>query len=373
MFHGQILGYSNLLIDIDTRQTIQSQTLLDPCHPLAILDSDGIPIGTKVHIQLLERLVLRLGHQRPHEDGPPAAEGGEEDVRAVLHVVDHVARAQADDEVEHPVRGGHDGDAARAHAVGEDLLREHPRDGAPGVGEVDGEQPDEGDGRPPRGAVRGPRVLEGAVDGGDDDVADAHADGADDEEGLASEVVEEEDGGEREDDLEDAGHARREQLGGHVGEAEGAEDLGRVVEDGVDAGELLEDHDPAADIETLEHVWREEGFPGPEFGFAVQFEVGLLVEHDGGLDLEVFRLEEGGVGRETAELAEGGNAVVVAVLHHEPAGGEGEEEHAEEEDPGGDELEREGEAPRDGLLPEAGVPVRGEGAEIPRHAGGLAV
>ena len=167
--------------------------------------------GDQTH-EFLEGLVLRLGRKIPDKEAAHAAEEGEEDVDAELQAVDHVLCREADDEVEHPVRRGHNRDAARAHAVGEDLLRQHPGDGAPGVGEVDGEEPDEGDRDPALGAVealvQGPGVLVLAVDGRDHDVAAAHADRAHDEEGLAAKVVEEEDGGQGEDDLEYAGDAR---------------------------------------------------------------------------------------------------------------------------------------------------------------------
>ena len=55
-----------------------------------------------------------------------------------------------------------------------------------------------------------------------------------------------------------------------------------------------------------------------------------------------YSAEKGIFGCETAESGERGDAFFVAVLHHEPAGWEGEGKHPEEEDPCEDELECEG-------------------------------
>lgn len=45
------------------------------------------------------------------------------------------------------------------------------------------------------------------------------------------------------------------------------------------------------------------------------------------------------------------------MLGHQPARGEGEEEHSEEQNPGKQNLQGEGQAPRDGLLSQACVSV----------------
>lgn len=230
----------------------QPQALLNPLHPLPILDRNRAAIPTEIHIQLLQRLVLRLRHHDPHKQRAAATERREEDVRPVLHAVEHVPRRQPNDEVEHPVRRRHDGHTPRAHRVREDLLREHPCDGAPRVREVDAEQPDERHRRPARGAVRWPGVLERAVHGGDDQVADAHPDGAGNQERFAPEAVEEEHGREGEDDLEDAGHASGEEVGGDGGEAEGLEDLRGVVQDGVDSYEWLVHTEVLSDRSTYQ-------------------------------------------------------------------------------------------------------------------------
>lgn len=117
----------------------------------------------------------------------------------------------------------------------------------------------------------------------------------------------------------------------------------------------MEDHDPAADIETLEHTPGEEHAPRAAKPSISVFSLGLLVEEHGGLDLKILGAEERVLWRQPAQLGERGNALVIAVLHHEPTWREGKEEHPEEQDPGRDELESERNTPRDGLLSQARV------------------
>lgn len=216
--------------------TVQSKLSVDTIHASLVLDSNGSRVTTKVHIELLKRLVLRLRHKLPHKHRAHRAKARKEDVGAVRHARggQHVLGGEANDKVEHPVRRGGDGDTLGPQRVGEDLLRKHPRDRAPRVGEVDGEQPDEDDGGPAGVAVRGPVRHEAALDTGDDRVAHHHTDGTADQELLAAKVVEPEDGWDGEEDLEDTGDTGGEQGDSSGSEAEGLEDLGSVVQNGVD-------------------------------------------------------------------------------------------------------------------------------------------
>lgn len=76
-------------------------------------------------------------------------------------------------------------------------------------------------------------------------------------------------------------------------EPERLEDLWRVVQDGIDTGELLEDHDPATNSESLQHVWGKQSPDGSRPALTLfQIRFCLLVEHDSGLDLEVLSSEK---------------------------------------------------------------------------------
>lgn len=123
----------------------------------------------------------------------------------------------------------------RANARRENLRRHNPVN-TPNtkrkVGDVD---PDEHGRRPPRVAVRLPRVLVHRVDGADDELRDAHAGGADEQDLLAAPAVHEHDGRNGGEEIDDADDACCEEVDGVAVEADLLEDLRRVVYDGVDA------------------------------------------------------------------------------------------------------------------------------------------
>ena len=143
-------------------------------------------------------------------------------------------------------------------------------------------------------------------------------------------------------------------------EADGlVEEGAAVVDDGVDAAELLEDLDRAGDEEAaarVEGVGADDVFPaaGVEFGFDAHRLDNV------GVQLEDVRLG-GVVGLEAAQDVEG---LVLAVVRREPARRFGQdpeqEEHGRQEDP----LEDAGDAPGKG-----GV-VGGEGKVDPVDEGG---
>lgn len=150
----------NIIDILDARET---QALVDALHPLLVLDSKIALRATKINIQLLERLVLGLGHEPPDEQATAATEGREEDIGSESHAGEHVLGGETDDEVEHPVRRGDNRDTARTHRGRENLLRQHPGHWTPGVGEVDSEEPNEGNGHPTFRSMGRPAILVGTI------------------------------------------------------------------------------------------------------------------------------------------------------------------------------------------------------------------
>lgn len=140
----------------------------------------------------------------------------------------------------------------------QDQLRWKTEEHTPGVGEVDGKEPNEDNSHPAlrfvETLVEIPVILVETLNGSNDDVTEEHANGTDNQEGLTTKLVKPKDGGHGEDNLQDTGHTSSQEslLGG--GETETLEDLGRIVEDGVDTGELLANHSSAAQEQTLQHV-----------------------------------------------------------------------------------------------------------------------
>lgn len=101
--------------------------------------------------------------------------------------------------------------------------------------------PNHGDSSPPSGLVRLPGIAVGGDNGGDDNMAGCHANGAYGEDGLAADAVDVEDrrdGGDEHDDADDSSCEERDC---YAGETEVFENGGSVVEDRVDSSPLLEE------------------------------------------------------------------------------------------------------------------------------------
>lgn len=122
----------NLLLALEVLNglhTSQAKGLVDALHTGTISLGNALLLAAKKDIQLLQSLVLGLRGELPDEQTTQTTENGEEDVSSVLHGVQHILCGQADDEVEHPVGGGDDGDTAGTLAIGEDFLGQNPSDG----------------------------------------------------------------------------------------------------------------------------------------------------------------------------------------------------------------------------------------------------
>lgn len=205
-------------------------------------------------VDLLEREALGLVDHGPDEEDADeaAAAPDEEDLGAEVGVarpvVDDVRGRVADGEVEQPVAGRGHAERFGAHLEREDLARNDPGHGAPRAREEEDVDAHEGD----HGALGG-WVL-GADDGardGDDELAHGHADGAEEEEVASAPGFDEVESG------EGGGYVDG---GGDHGDDEGVvepgvlEEGGAVVEDEVDAGELLEGLEEASRGQTLAEV-----------------------------------------------------------------------------------------------------------------------
>lgn len=150
----------------DGRQSDLSINLL---HALKV--GTRCALGTKYGVHLLERQPLRLGHDEPDKGSAQHRQAPEEDVRPVGDLLQHVGRHLPDDEVVHPVRRRAQGDSIGPRAEGPDLRHEDPGAGAPGVAEMDDEEPDHADGGPARCGLIFPIICIPCEDDGDNKVA----------------------------------------------------------------------------------------------------------------------------------------------------------------------------------------------------------
>ena len=179
--------------------------------------------------------------------------------------------------------------------------------------------------------MRSPVLAKGAEDGGDDEVTDSHPRRTRQHDRFAAKLVDVEnsrDGG------EEHGHTdntRGEQAGGIAGSSQGGEDGGCIVQDGVDASELLEEHRDGGDDDAAEHgLGAEEGGNGHEL--ELEDVPGLELDQVGpflrdtpllegrlGFDLEEFEFDEFVVFAKVAEVGEHLAGFLLAAVMEEPA------------------------------------------------------
>merc|ERR1712225_201782 len=143
-----------------------------------------------------ESLGLRDEEVGVHKGGSAETTPDEEDRGAEVAPVltDHVRGDDGDDGVPEPVRGGREGDTTGSDGEREDLTDDDPRARTPGGGEEEDEDGNEGDlsvngadvlGNCLAGSVGGELVeADGDTDDSDDELADGHGAGTDDEEGT---------------------------------------------------------------------------------------------------------------------------------------------------------------------------------------------
>lgn len=204
-------------------------------------------------VDLLQRQTLGLGDEEVGVDEGASAKTTphEEDARlqVAVSLTNHVGCNDGNNGVPQPVGGGGQGDTTGTDGQGEDLANQDPGAGAPGGSEKEDEDGDEGDlsvhGRDVVGngrvGVRG--VWVGVVEtdrntnDSDEELADKHTKGTDNEDEATAEPLDGPEGDRGGADVDE-----REDQRDKEGVADGAGGLqeGRgVVEDEVDTGPLL--------------------------------------------------------------------------------------------------------------------------------------
>lgn len=157
-------------------------------------------------INLLERKTLSLIDASIHEKRTDKAEPAPDEEHLGLQVrvsgsaVHHVRGSVGDGPVEEPVGCGRDGETLCAGLEGEEFAGYDPGDGAPGGGEEEDVDADEGDEDFVCDGGGG-----GCADDGDDQLGDAHADGTEHEEWAATPFLDHVEAGEGGDDVDDVG------------------------------------------------------------------------------------------------------------------------------------------------------------------------
>lgn len=204
----------------------------------------------------------------------------------------------------------------------------------------------------------GPRLAKKLNQDADDDHADGRPDGPEHEQGLPAEAVDEEEADDGASQLGDVDDAGLDELL-LVGEAEGCDHGGCVVNQGVDADHLLEEAHEDRDQGAAPASGPPGVYPGPEVqldlvleGARLQLGVALDLDLAGdpvlGPHAKPFGLDKDVVGAALAELGEHGQGLVVAALHGEPPRAWGHREGTNEENDTRNHLQPEGNAERRG-------------------------
>lgn len=254
-------------------------------------------------------------------------------------VVDQVGGGISDGPVEQPVGGGTHAERFGARGEREDFAGDDPCERTPSAGEEEDEDADKGHGGLLPGNVLDIDVAvfvlargKGAADG-DDELGDAHAYGAGEEHRATTPSINGQETGDGGDDV-DGGRDHGD--GEAAGDARVLEVARAVVEDEVDAGELLEGLEGHAGELALENGGLEAVQVG---GLADAI---LIVQV--GLDLAEFRDDGRVVPGETPHAGERGRGLFHLAGADEEARGFGQEDHADEEDEGPGELDGNGDA-----------------------------
>lgn len=308
--------------------------------------------GLRVHlVDLLKREETGLVDEEVGEDGTTRAGTGpdEEDLGAKTSLagtrVDKVRGGVTDTEVPEPVGGSAERESLGTDGKGEDLTANDPGGGTPGGGEtgnVDADKCDE------RLATSGVGLGDSSTDDSDDELASAHPDGTEDEEVSSTDTlhhVHAWNGGDNVDNVGDNG----EDEGVRIRKS-ALEELGAVVKDEVDTGELLEglDEDTSERAEEVSSVVELE---------AVEVRAGGVSELnvEVGLDDRELGADNGVVDISGVEAGEGLGSLLMVALLDEPTRGFGEDEEETAEDKGESELDTDGDTPRAGVLAALGA------------------
>ena len=324
-------------------------------------------------IHLLQTQALRLRHEEPDKRRSNERQKTKEDVCAVRDILKKIRRNLSNDEVVHPVTRATERGTVWTCADGPDLSDQDPRTRAPGVTEMNDEEPNHDDGGP-AGSLRVVEVIDVlGEDDGDDYVRHAHADGSNGEDGFAAYAINVEHGGDwmrsvrlymgsgRKltscDEHDDADDACREQRGSVTGQTKLTEDGRRVVKYSINPRPLLEEHSNGSYNDALEHglgleegtnsyELELEGIPSSQLRKMREF-LGdtALLEHGLSFDFKILEFDQFVVLGEIAKACKGAASLLFAAVVDEPSGRERHPDHTEEQDCSWEELDTDGHEP----------------------------
>ena len=216
---------------------------------------------------------------------------------------------------------------------------------------MDDKEPNHDDSSPTSTLVGWPLMLVLGEDDGDDEMAKTHSKSTESQSRSSSDSVNVQNGRNGCNQHYNADHAGREERDSVGRQPEGLEDLGRVVQDGVDTCPLLEEHGHSGDNDSAEHGHsREERCHGYElkldgvhrrqFGQMREFlGDGAPLKQRLGLDLEELELHKFGFNGQRSQCRKGPACFFLPTVVNEPTRSERHPDHADQQNQSWEELE----------------------------------
>lgn len=255
-------------------QTARSSDFVNGLLKTRVLQNASLLSGAIIEeaLDLLERSPLGLGDEEEHPGQGEEAKDGEEDESAgSVHGVDELGRDKSNDKVIDPDGAGGKSCSLGAEGRGEQLRRLCPGDGGPRSAKAAHEDEDESDAEPRGALVLAPGQTVGANETSDDSVTGGDNRGAKDDQGASANLIHEDENRSASNGLAEVHDTGHDELHFQV-HAKGGKQGRAVVDEGVDAQELLEE------TQANGYVSAFDGAPPEAVDPAVDFKLELLAD-----------------------------------------------------------------------------------------------
>lgn len=313
-------------------------------------EAGGLPglVNLFVHlIDILEGKTLSLVDECPDEGDTDEAASTPDKEDLCLQVgiartfIDHIGGGETDSEVEKPVGSSGHGETLCTDLEREDLTSDNPCDGTPRDGKEENVEADESNEN-----LVGNICEDCDTDNSNNELADTHPNGSQQKKTAATKFLNEVKTGDSRYNIDQVGNETDEESILNTGVLE---ELGTIVENEVDTGQLLKGLETTSGHEPLDHLG------GETVGIGSLAERQLILVDS--LDFVKFLEETGVVDRERTETAHGAGSTLEIVLLDKEARSLGKDKHPNRENKSPDELDGERDTIRAGIVTVVGALV----------------
>lgn len=310
---------------------------------------NGVDLLAVHCVNLLEGAVLGLDDEEEDNEDEGSTTSGVDETVEVVNGISDEASEETNEEVEEPVGGSGDSHAARSVLRRVHLGDDSPDKGTPGGSEGDNGQARESNENGTGGgsALRVVTVESEVTNEGVDEEAHHHPGGTDHERDTATTLL---DDIETAEGTESVDRSENELGDVRVLETSGSKDGGTEVEEEVDTSELLTGLENNTEDGTVHHAVTSEDLNKAGLGQGALL-LKLLT------DLIDLAVDTGGVGLETSKASDVVASFILLTLSVGESRRLGEEENANTEKKGPEEVEAVGNSPRGAAVVVVGTPV----------------